>query len=471
MKHIKIWLLLPAFAAFIPWHSFSQENYKPAYAQLKEYEGKYQYSGNATLDIAASPKDLNLYAIIDEARYPLAPARNDVFLNRAKQEVEFIRDASRKIIGYKVKDGQPDRLFKLLNKEVSFPENMWYARKNVATYKYTKPRDFHDGLHTASINGSGLDSAALIQMVHKIADGSLPDVHSVLITMNGKLVFEEYFYEYDVHTLQQIRSATKSFVSALMGIAIGKGIIKSRNETVLSFFPEYSLDDPTGNKKKITIENMLNNQSGLDCNDHDGQSPGNEVKMYPTGDWVKFILDLPMAGKPGEAAKYCSGNVVTLARIIEKASGKSLYAFAKENIFDPLEASGYKWDFKADSSQMNTFGQLYIRPRDMAKFGLLFLNKGKWNKKQIIPEDWVKESLTPHTAIDNTPYGYLWWHPWLMVNGKRNNATAAKGNGGQRIYLRPDLNMVVVITGGSYNYESSADKLLANYILPPFNKN
>jgi hypothetical protein len=78
--------------------------------------------------------------------------------------------------------------------------------------------------------------------------------------------------------------------------------------------------------------------------------------------------------------------------------------------------------------------------------------------------------LKPHTKIENTPYGYLWWHPWLMVNGIRNDATAAKGNGGQRIYLRPDLNMVVVITGGNYNSESSADNLLAIYILPAFNK-
>jgi CubicO group peptidase (beta-lactamase class C family) len=192
--------------------------------------------------------------------------------------------------------------------------------------------------------------------------------------------------------------------------------------------------------------------------------------MYPTADWVKFTLELPMAGKPGDEARYCSGNVMTLARIIEKASGKSLYVFAKENLFDPIGARDYKWEFKPDSSQMNTFGQLYIKPRDMAKFGLLYLNKGKWNNRQVIPETWINESLTPHTTIDNTAYGYLWWHPWLNVNGIRNDATAARGNGGQRIYLRPDLNMVVVITGGNYNSESSSDKLLAYYILPTFNR-
>lgn len=469
MQNGKLHKVLSLFLILITSLAFSQETYKVTYDELKQYEGEYEYSGT-TLQIAASPKDLKLYAILDDGRYPLTPNRKDVFLNNSKQEVEFVRDAANKIIGFKVKDDHPDRIFKLLSKDVLFPKEMWYPRRPDSKYVFKKPLDLRDGLQPSSLKETGLDSAALMQMVEKITDGSFPNVHSILILKNGKFVFEEYFYEYRIYTYHQIRSATKSFISALVGIAIDKGIIKSKTETVISFFPEYKLENLTEDKKRITLENLLNNQSGLDCNDHDQNSPGNEVKMYPTGDWIKFILDLPMAYKPGEEGRYCSGNVMTLAKVIEKASGQSLYSFAKENLFDPIGASGYKWDFKADSSQRNTFGQVYIRPRDMAKFGLLFLNGGKWNGKQVIPETWVKESLTPHNTIDGTPYGYLWWHPWLMINDIRNDATAAKGNGGQRIYLRPDLNMVVVITGGNYNSESSSDKLLANYILPPFNK-
>lgn len=467
MRYCLLFVLLLTSAFSL---SLAQGNYKITYDALKKYEGQYEYLGNTTLMIAASPKDLQLYAIIGDARYPLAPARPDVFLNAGKQEVEFIRNASKKIIGYKVKDEHADHVYKLVSKKVSFPESMWYPRKGTAKYAYLKPKDIKDGLPTATLKGTGLDSSALAQMVDKIADGSLPNIHSVLIIKNGKLVFEEYFYEYDVNTPHQVRSTTKSFVSALVGIAIDKGIIKSKNETVLSFFPEYNPAHLADDKQSITIEHLLNNQSGLDCNERDEKSPGREVNIYPTADWVKFVLDLPMASDPGGTARYCSGNVIILDRIIEKASGKSLYAFAKENLFDPLGARGYKWPFKTDSSEVNGFAQLHIRPRDMAKFGWLYLSKGKWNNKQVISEAWVKESLTPHTTIDNTPYGYLWWHPWLNVNGIRNDATAARGNGGQRIYLRPDLNMVVVITGGNYNSESSSDKLLANYILPAFNK-
>jgi len=459
-------LLQGLFSFLISASAFSQTNYNISYQQLKEYEGKYEYTSNQILEIAASPRNLRLYAIIDDARYPLTPFKKDIFLNNGKQEVEFVRNASGNISGYKVKADQPDRVFSLINRAVNFSEKMWYPRQNGdSIYKYIRPQNLHDGLTIGGPAEVGLDSALLAEMAAKLVRGDFPNMHSVLIIKNNKLVFEEYFYEYDMHTLQQIRSATKTFVSSLVGIAIDKGFIKSRNETVLSYFPEYNLKNLSDDKKKITIENLLNNQSGLDCSDDDGNSPGNENKMYPTGDWVKFILDLPMAGKPGGEAKYCSGGVTILARIVEKTSGESLHEFARKNLFDPLGADHYKWNFKPDSSEMNTFGQLYIMPRDMAKFGLLYLNHGKWNGRQVISENWVQESLTTHTTLRNTGYGYLWWHPWLMINDSRQEGIAAKGNGGQRIYLRPDLNLVVVITGGNYNSESSADDLLGHYIL------
>lgn len=460
-----VFLLL--FSCFL---SRAQDKYSMRYEDLKKYEGRYEYIGGSTLEIAASPKDLILFAIIDDARYALTPSQKDVFLNPAKQAVNFIRDNQQNITGYTAVSEAPGKLFRLLTRNTSFPEEMWYPRKPGAVYKYEPPKNIPDGIFTGSLQGTGLDSTALVEMVGKIADGTLPNVHSVLILKDGKLVFEEYFYEYGMDTQQQIRSATKSFVSTLIGIAIEKGLIKNIQQPVLSFFPSYAPADLTGNKKKITIENMLNNQSGLACNDHDAASPGNESKMYPTGDWIKFVLDLPLVDTPGTKGSYCSGNVMVLSKIIEKVSGKSLYQFAKENLFDPIGAAGYKWNFKTDSSEQNNFGQLFIRPRDMAKFGLLFLNKGKWKNAQVVPENWVKEVLLPHSTIDNTPYGYLWWHPWLTVNGIRNDATAARGNGGQRIYLRPDLNMVVIITGGNYNSESGSDKILARYILPAFNK-
>jgi CubicO group peptidase (beta-lactamase class C family) len=227
--------------------------------------------------------------------------------------------------------------------------------------------------------------------------------------------------------------------------------------------------NPSPLKKTITIKHLLTNQAGLDCDISNEASAGNENEMNYSNDWVKFTLDLPMIDTPGTKGRYCSGGVITLGRIIEKVSGLTLTEFAKQNLFDPLGIHDYKWHFKPDRSSAETFCQLYLLPRDMAKFGLLYVNKGKWNGKQIIPEDWVKESVSKHSVVNNIDYGYLWWLQYLNAGGRRHDGVAAKGNGGQRIYLFPPYHMVAVITGGSYNVQSSSDRILIDHVLPAFN--
>ena len=448
---------------------FSQENPKIGYQALKEYEGSYEYFNNARLQLAASPKDNRLYAIINEVRYPLKTVARDSFLDVQNTKVQFERNAANQINGYRV----ANNFFKRLSQE-DLPVKMWYARHVAGggryEYAYAMPEKLSDGLNVGSLSNSGLDAAAIKQMVEKIADETYQNVHSVLVVKDGKLVLEEYFYEYDRNALHQMRSATKSVISALAGIAIEKGFIKGKNETVLSFFPEYDLKNLSEDKKKITVENLLTHQSGLDCNDDDRNSPGNELKMGTSPDWVKFTLDLPMNDKPGTRAKYCSGGVIVLGRISEKTTGKSINEFAAQNLFSPLRVSDFKWNFKPDNSSGETFCQIYLTPRALAKFGLLYLNGGKFGGKQIVSSEWVKDSLAKHSVVNDTDYGYLWWRPWFNVGGKRVDGIAAKGYGGQRIYLRQDLNLVVVITGGNYGGHSPSDELLIKYSLATFTR-
>jgi CubicO group peptidase (beta-lactamase class C family) len=386
----------------------------------------------------------------------------------SNDSVQFFRNPSNGITGYiSGKDS-----FKLLRKDVFFPETIWYARLPTAKnyyYKYEEPKEYKDGLKTGTIQKSGLDTALLSQMMRKIIDGTYPNVHSVLIIKDGKLVFEEYFYEYNKDSLQELRSASKSFVSALAGIAIENGFIKSKNETVLSFFREYTFKNISEAKERISIENLLTNQSGLDCDVSNPNSEGNETTMSNSDDWIKFTLDLPMVDTPGGKGRYCSGNPVTLGRIIEKTTKKSLPDFAKANLFAPLNISTFRWNFKPDKSSSETFCQLYLRPRDMAKFGLLYLNKGNWNGRQIISKDCVQQSLKKHSVVQGVDYGYLWWIKYLDADGVRYYGKAAQGNGGQKIYIWEDQNMVTVITGGNYNTQSPSDELIKNYILPAFN--
>lgn len=461
-KYVLLLFLLSVYCGY------SQQRFKITYEQLKEYEGIYEYQNNTTLQIAASPKDTILYAIINESKYALKPSEKDIFLNMSKEKVTFLRNSASAITGY----ASQEKTFNLINKKVVFPKEMWYPRLNSKDFKYNylPPKKDLDGLLTGTLDNTGLDKALLNEMMQKIVDGTYANVHSVLIIKDGKLVFEEYFYEYNKTKLHEMRSATKSIISALTGIAIDKGFIKSKTETVLSYFPEYTFKNLTDDKRQITIENLLTNQSGLDCDVSNPKSEGNETAMNYSDDWIQFTLDLPMIDVPDGRGMYCSGNPITLGRIVEKATKMTLPDFAKQTLFKDIGIKNFKWNFKPDASSSETFCQVYLTPRDMAKFGLLYLNKGMWADKQVISKNWIEESLNKHSVIQGVNYGYLWWLKSLEVNGTRFFGKAAQGNGGQKIYIWEDQNMVTVITGGNYNSQSPSDELIQKYILPAFKK-
>ena len=465
MKNMYLAILLCSCCLFA---DAQQQAYKYTYQQLREYEGVYHYINSSTLQMAASPKDTVLYAIVSQARYALHPVGKDSFLNNAHQPIRFLRSASNKIIAYTYRG---DTLA-LINRSVTVSDKMWYPRlgANTAAYQYHQPDASNDGLATGSIASSGLDSALLNTMVRKIIAGDYPNVHSVLIIKDGKLIFEEYFYEYTADTLQSQRSASKSVVSALTGIAIHQGLIKSVNDRMLSYFPGYHPANDSPLKEGITIDNLLSNQSGVSYDEAYNKAAGDETTMGYTDNWIKYTFDLPMLDTPGKVGRYNSGNPITMGRIIEIASGQPIAEFAVKNLFGPLGITNFKWRFKPDKTESEDFCQVFLRPRDMAKFGLLYLNNGMWNDKQVIPADWVATSTQKHSVVQGVDYGYLWWLKYFDVNGKRFYTAGAQGNGGQKIYIFKQQNMVVVITGGNFNSQSPSDRLIKTYILPPLAK-
>jgi CubicO group peptidase (beta-lactamase class C family) len=461
MKIISLTLVLLSSVLF----SFSQQHQKISYKQLKEYEGVYEYPDHLKVSFAASPKDTALVAIINQSEYLLKNEVHDVFATKY-DTIQFFRDVHNRPVGYVSKK----KRYNLISRNVFFPETMWYPRlRGRDIYQYKIPENTKDGLPVGDINKTGLDTSLLSEMMQKIINGTYPNVHSVLIIKDGKLVFEQYFYEYTKDSLQELRSASKSIYSAITGIAIDRGFI-STNETVLSFFPEYSLTNMSDAKKRITVENLLTQQTGLDCDISNSKSEGNETKMDYSDDWVKFTLDLPMIDTPGGKGMYCSGNPVTLGRIVEKSTNMPLLEFATKYLFRPLGFTNYKWHFKPDKSSAENYCQIYLTPREMAKFGLLYSNNGVWNAEQIVSSDWVNESFEKHSVIQGNDYGYLWWLKYLDADGTRYYSKTAQGNGGQRIYVFREQHMVVVITGGNYNTQSPSDELTAKYILPAFNK-
>ncbi len=155
-----------------------------------------------------------------------------------------------------------------------------------------------------------------------------------------------------------------------------------------------------------------------------------------------------------------------LGRLVELLTGTPLAQYARDRLFSPLGITDVRWRFVPDASSASTFCQLSLRPRDMAKFGLLYAQGGTWHGKQIIAQKWVDESTASHAMVGDTDYGWLWWRPYLNVGRTRVDAIAAQGNGGQEIWWFPKYDLIAVLTGGNYNRQSFTNTLLVNYVLP-----
>jgi CubicO group peptidase (beta-lactamase class C family) len=434
---------------------------------LNEYLGTYEYKKPyGTLQLL--PKDSLLLAIIDEAAYPLRRLRRDVFLNAGGDTIPFRRDAAGAVAGF-AEGGTfyPRRSVATAKSPASlFARRLPNGRR--PRYAYQPPVAVADGLTSGSFAGVGLDAAPLQAMVQAVVDEQYPGVHSVLVWHRGKLVLEEYFYGHDRQTLQQLRSASKSFVSALVGAAIQRQAIKSEQDRLLPYFqyPAYAHAD--ARKQAWTVQDFLTMRTGLDCNDNDGgKSAGHEEKMYPQPDWVKFVLDLPLVATPGTQGSYCSGAVAVLGKAVENATSQPLPQFAEASLFKPLGIKNYQWNYRLDNTNP-TVAQLYLTPRDFLKFGVLYLQKGQWQGQQVLPAAWVEKSWGKYSQLGSKQYGYFWWHQQFRVNGQTIEAQTATGNGGQKLYVLPALDAVVVFTGGNYNSarDTPPNELMPKYVLP-----
>lgn len=339
-----------------------------------------------------------------------------------------------------------------------------------STYKYAQPIETEDGWKTNNLDSQNINPNLIYKLFSQMKDGK-NKMHSVLLVKNNQLIIEEYFNGYDANQPHDLRSVTKSIRSILTGIAIDKGFIKSIDDPISKYLgnlvPMKNLDEK---KERITIKHLLTMSTGLNCNDWDKKSEGQEDRVYKKKDWLQYTLDLPMIHEPGTVSNYCSMGVVLLAEIISKSSGMTIDEFSEKYLFNPLGIDNIDWNHTSEKKVIPSGKRLYMTPRDMAKIGQLILNKGKWNGNQIVSEKWIEESTTPKTTITGVDYGYLWWNIPYVINGKVINSKTATGNGGQYILVLPELEMVAVFTGGAYN--SQEDKLafaiMKDIFLPTF---
>jgi len=317
-----------------------------------------------------------------------------------------------------------------------------------------------------------LDPEPLDRLVAAIEEGrNYPDIHSLLVVRHGYLVLERYFAGWHEERLHTLQSVSKSFTSALIGIAIDRGDLRGVDEKVLGFFPELRdirhLDD---RKHAMTVEDLLTMRSGTDYNERGSNSPHDRLNSLRRG-WDRFYLDRPMAAEPGTTFQYDSGGVILLSSLLKARTGLHADAYAERHLFGPLGIRQASW-YRNAEGHPHTGGGLDLRPRDMARFGLLYLRGGHWGDRQVVSDDWVGRSTRRQVERRRDPhdvgYGYLWWilEPDPQGDGE-HDIYAAKGFMGQYIFVVPEHDMVVVVTAGtsSYTDEVRPERFLYTHIL------
>jgi len=363
--------------------------------------------------------------------------------------------------------------------------------KPTIPYSYHPPEYINDGFEVGSIEEVNIDSVLLKKAVDRINCGKYDEVHSMLIYKDSKLVFEEYFQghrykwdsenhhgewiNWDKSTPHGVKSVSKSITSLCVGIAIDKGFIESVDQSIFDYLPNHQ-HLKTNGKEKITIEHLLTMTSGLEWTDLGSESNDIVSIWYQDKDPITFILEKPLIHNPRTTFNYSGGNTIILGEIIKNASHIGLDKFSVENIFKPLEIDSANWTLRFDNGVIESGGGLEMAPRDMVKIGATYLNNGIYNDTQIISKQWIEKSSSPYSNNTNIDiaghasgihdYSYSWWLKSYTKSGEEINIYHAVGWGGQEIIILPQLNTVVVFTGGNYVLTVKAIEILEEYILP-----
>jgi CubicO group peptidase (beta-lactamase class C family) len=316
------------------------------------------------------------------------------------------------------------------------------------------------------------DRKKIAELKLKIAEKRFKDITSIVVIKNGKLLLEEYFNGATRETLHNTRSVGKSFASTITGIAVKDGYLKNENQTLSEFYDLRKFDNYSPEKGSVTIKSLLTMSSGFTGSDDDENSPGNEEKMYPTADWVKFALDLPMdkTKSAGKKWEYFTAGVVLLGDILDKSVPGGLEKYADKKLFSPLGIKNYKWQH-TPQKVANTAGGLQMNSLDFAKFGQLYKNRGAWRGKQIVPENWIQASFTRHLTPPPPAagYGYLFWNQVFKANEKQYEAFLSNGNGGNKIIVFTEQPLVIVVTATAYGKpyaHPQVDRIVEKYLLP-----
>ena len=326
------------------------------------------------------------------------------------------------------------------------------------------------GFGSASAEVPKEAQAVMQEIARGMTAGEIEGITGGIVSIGGDVAMEAYAPGNSADKQHDIRSATKSITALLVGELIEDGSLKSVKVRLSDLLPdEFSHMAKDDLRRKITVEDALTMRTGLACNDWVPSSVGNEDKMYETDDWANFLLTKPVAYERGKHFSYCTGGVVLLGRVIAKLSGKSVPDFANERLFRPLGIKGARWD-QTPTGHTDTGGHLRLKLRDLHTLGLMVHADGKWGSAQLVSPKWLKEATSEQTRIyeRRERFGYLWWLDGGKVKGKDVSLIYAHGNGGNFIFIVPELDLVAAFTGKNYGKRTQfiPNQLVAQKILP-----
>ncbi len=316
----------------------------------------------------------------------------------------------------------------------------------------------------ARIAGAGFAPQPLCALLATAAREQA-NTHAVVILRHGAVVAERYYagkdrsiywpfarsVQFDAAARHDVRSISKSVTSLLWGIAQGQGTTPALDTPVLALYPHDATLKQPGHAA-ITLEHLLTMSSGLAWHEPTRYDASNdETGLHWRSSQLRYLVDRPMSAAAGTRFNYNGGGTAVIAHILEQRVGMPLPDYARRQLFAPLGITDWEWTSDLRGRPL-AFAGLRLRPRDLATIGQLVLQRGAWQGRQIVPAAWVDASTQPHIATgDGLAYGYQWWMGEAPAAGKRQRWVAGFGNGGQRLFIVPGLDMVVAITAGAYD--------------------
>lgn len=338
------------------------------------------------------------------------------------------------------------------------------AAKRHKTYAVPVQKD--DGWPVGDADQFGLDSKVLERFGNMLSSepAETPrkaQTEALLVARNGVLVFERYFRGYDSEQPHDLRSASKSLTGILPGLVEQAGLLNQDKEQSLLTTPIYQtlgfdVDDPK--KRAVTLEHALSMSTGLDCDDSQRDSPGEEDTMQNQQEepnWFRYILNLDAIHEPGSHLAYCSGGINLTGAVLTAKTQQWVPRLIEELFAQPLGIKRYHINLLPDGQQAYSGGGLQLTARDFLKLGQLMLNKGRWGKQQLLSAEYVDSVLTPRGEMGGKGYGLGWWMTTYEVDGRSYRVFFAGGNGGQQIMAVPALDIVVASLGSAYGTRGS----------------